>query len=69
MKSDTFKALEMVRSGGLVIWRYFCPPVMSEIDPVRVTMTVLLKNWADLTEHVASLFWVEPSWLLVGIKK
>jgi methyltransferase family protein len=68
--SDTRNALRLVRPGGLVIWHDFCPldEVTSACASTRDVVKYITENRYALFPHFDRLFWVEPSWLLVGIR-
>jgi predicted O-methyltransferase YrrM len=68
--SDTHKALPLVRSGGLIIWHDFCPrPEVYQSSPaVRGVCHAIAAMKERLDKTCSQLFWVEPSWMLVGIK-
>lgn len=68
--SDTWKAIALVPRGGLVLWHDFCPradALAANATAAKVT-TQLLGEWAALAGFFDQLFWVEPSWLLVGVR-
>lgn len=67
--SDTDKALSLLRPGGLIMWHDFCPPVRDKFAVVQGVMEGLEKRADLLSTSLETLFWVEPSWILVGIKK
>ncbi len=69
--SDTRKAMRLVRPGGLLIWHDFCP----DLDAIRrmpathnVVKAVLagVQEWRD---NLDLLFWIKPSFLLVGLRR
>jgi predicted O-methyltransferase YrrM len=66
--SDTLKALELLRPGGLIMWHDFCPPIYREFEGTTGVMTAVSRNWATIASATTRLFWIEPSWILVGIK-
>lgn len=69
--SDTQKALPLLRPGGLIMWHDYCPDeevkrtcsstvgVIAAIDQMR----------PRLAKELSDLFWVQPSWILVGVKR
>ncbi|WP_156360801.1 class I SAM-dependent methyltransferase [Dethiosulfatarculus sandiegensis] len=67
--SDTQKAFELVRPGGLIMWHDFCPPVMEKFEVVKGVTSALVNNWEFLNQEVSPLFWINPSWILAGIRK
>lgn len=69
--SDTRKALEVVRPGGLVLWHDFCPvPAIRErfssVAGVTAGVEALLP---ELRQQLSLLCWVQPSWVLLGLKQ
>lgn len=67
--SDTQKALSLLRPGGLIMWHDFCPPVRNRFEVVQGVMSGIEQASELLSASLEKLFWVEPSWILVGIKK
>ncbi|RZS90204.1 FkbM family methyltransferase [Motilibacter rhizosphaerae] len=67
---DTDKALHLVRSGGAVIWHDFCPdPGVLEVSPAgRGVMQAWVENHDRWRIQLKGLYWLRPSWLLIGIK-
>jgi hypothetical protein len=68
--SDTRKALPLVRAGGLVLWHDFCPipEVLAASPSIVGPVEAVRDHWSFIESHTADLFWVEPSWLLVGVR-
>lgn len=67
--SDTRKALPLLRPGGVVMWHDFCPPVRNKFGVVQGVMKGLEQAAPLLSEALEKLFWIEPSWILAGVKK
>jgi len=69
--SDTRKALSVVRPGGLVLWHDFCPQpeVRARFSSVAGVVAGVESILPELTSQCRELFWINPSWLLVGVKK
>jgi hypothetical protein len=69
--SDTSKALSVLRSGGMVLWHDFCPePLIRErFDSVRGVVSGIEAILPELNRHMQLLTWINPSWILLGIKK
>lgn len=69
--NDTRKACTLVRSGGLVVWHDFCPDpdVLARCPSTRGVLEAIEKEHGMLRETFADLFWIKPSWILVGVKK
>jgi len=68
---DTRKTTPLLRSGGIMFWHDYCPDpeVIQTMSSVRgVTRGIEMLD-AYLKEHFSECFWINPSWLLVGIKK
>ena len=70
VENDTRKALPLVRSGGLIMWHDFCPrqDVMRVCSSTRDVYQVITTHLDELTASLQRLFWIDPSWLLVGIR-
>ena len=70
VSSDTRKALEVVRPGGLILWHDFCPdPGVFEImQAVTGVVDSITKDWNELRGTVRDLFWIRPSFLLAAIR-
>lgn len=68
--SDTHKALGLLRPGGLILWHDFCPHVeVYEASPtVRGVAHALSAMEGWLQEECSDLFWVDPSWIVIGVK-
>jgi len=69
--NDTRKALALLRSGGLVIWHDFCPlsEIRSQFESVKGVTEGLEPLLPELRTQLEQFYWINPSWLLVGIKK
>jgi hypothetical protein len=70
VENDTRKAVRLVRNGGLVIWHDFCPleEVTRACESTRDVVTYIRAHLPELRPHFTKLFWVDPSWLLFGIR-
>jgi hypothetical protein len=68
--SDTEKMLPLLRSHGLMIWHDFCPDplTLSRNEAPRGVVAAIAANLARWKPHFAKMFWIRPSWILVGIK-
>jgi len=68
--SDTENTLPLLRSGGLMIWHDFCPdPVtLSQNEAPRGVVGAIAANLARWRPQFIELFWIRPSWILIGIK-
>ena len=69
VKSDTRKALPLLRPGGLMLWHDFCPPVSSRFEHTRQVAKAVCQMQHELKRDMAKLFWINPSWILAGIKR
>jgi len=69
--SDTRKAFAVARSGALIMWHDFCPDptVLSAFASVVGVMTALTGNWEEIASSLQDVFWVQPSFLLVGVRR
>lgn len=68
--SDTRQAVRLVRAGGLVVWHDFCPveEVTRSCESTRDVVQFITTHLEELGTHFTRLCWVEPSWLLFGIR-
>jgi predicted O-methyltransferase YrrM len=70
--ADTKKTTPLLRSGGVMIWHDYCPvpEVIGSMSSVRgVTQGIEQLGEKFLEDNFSECFWIDPSWLLVGIKK
>ncbi len=69
--SDTEKALPLLRSGGLMLWHDFCPAdgPMTDFPATRGVVWGIHQGWRRWSQHFSQMFWVRPSFLLVGVKR
>ncbi len=70
MRVDTENALRLVRPGGAVIWHDFCPDptALAASEAGRGVMRGWVENHDRWRGQLAALYWLRPSWLLLGIK-
>ena len=70
VESDTSHALRLVRRGGLIVWHDFCPleEVVRANESMGDVVRYVMAHRDQLAEHFSKLFWVEPSWLLFGVR-
>ena len=68
---DTRKALSVVKPGGVILWHDFCPDpsVFNQMSSVVGVVGGLMRGWPDLVGELRDVFWVQPSFLLVGIRR
>lgn len=69
--SDSRKALSVLRPGGLILWHDFCPQPeirkrFESVHGVTAGIDMLLPELRPQLRHLA---WINPSWILLGIKK
>ncbi len=69
--NDTRKALEVLRSGGLIMWHDFCPleEVRTQSESVKGVTEGLEQILPKMLDSFEWIFWINPSWILVGKKK
>jgi predicted O-methyltransferase YrrM len=69
--NDTRKALPLLRSGGILLWHDFTlePAVVAGSAPMQGVVEGINALLPELTSQFSSLSWVNPSYLLLGIKK
>ena len=68
--ADTRKALRVLRPGGLILWHDFFLDAEARQKNASVDKLVRVvdENLGWLQPQLSDLFWIEPSWLLVGRK-
>lgn len=68
--SDTDKALDLVRPGGLILWHDFCPDaaVLAGQEAAQGVVAAVLANWSRWRPCFDDLFWIRPSWILLGLR-
>ena len=69
--SDTRKALEVLRRGGLIMWHDFCPlpEIRSEVESIKGVTEGIELLWPRLQVELKKIRWINPSLILVGFKK
>ncbi len=69
--SDTEKALPLLRSGGLMLWHDFCPAEgpMTDFPATRGVVNAVHRQWRAWSPHFAQIFWIRPSYVLLGVKR
>jgi predicted O-methyltransferase YrrM len=67
--SDTRKALQVVRPGGLLLWHDYCldADVAASCESVGGVLAGIGTLLPELRERCRDLFWISPSWLLAGV--
>jgi predicted O-methyltransferase YrrM len=68
--SDTTKSLRLLRPGGLLLWHDFCPAdgPMIHSAATRGVVNALHAHWHEWSPNFDLLFWIRPSYLLLGRK-
>lgn len=68
--SDTRKALSVCRPGALIMWHDFCPDpaVFSHFPSVVGVIGGVTEHWAAFASQLREAFWIQPSYLLIGIR-
>jgi predicted O-methyltransferase YrrM len=68
--SDTRKALPLLREGGVVLWHDFCldENVRKKFQHVNTVIAGVEAAAEEIKKQGISLYWINPSWLLCGIK-
>ena len=69
VENDTHKALSVVRSGGAILWHDFCLDAAVDYPSVRGVHEGIERVLPVLREACSDLFWIKPSWLLMGVKR
>ncbi len=69
--SDTRKALSVLRPGGLILWHDFCPvpDIRERFDSARGVTVGIEALLPGMRAQLRDLFWIDPSWILLGIKQ
>ncbi|MDI1248193.1 MAG: hypothetical protein PSV13_04840, partial [Lacunisphaera sp.] len=69
--SDTRKALPLLRPGGMMLWHDFClqPDVMAGSTVVQGVVAAIESLRPELRAQFATLAWIDPSLILLGLKK
>lgn len=70
VKSDTNKALRLLRSGGIMIWHDFCPDeeTLRQSAAPRGVVRAIVDNFSEWNPNFSKLFWIRPSWMLLGVR-
>lgn len=68
--SDTLNALRLVRTGGLIMWHDYCPDVTAQqsCSSIRGVVDAIRQLAAVINRHCSDWFWIEPSWILLGVR-
>ena len=69
--NDTRKAMPLLRPGGLMLWHDVCPDpaIIAGSTAVQGVMAAIEALRPELEQQFPLLCWIDPSYLLVGIKK
>lgn len=69
--SDTRKALQVLRPGGMILWHDFCaaPGISDRFASVHGVTAGIAGLMPQLLPQMHQLFWIDPSWILLGIKR
>jgi predicted O-methyltransferase YrrM len=69
--NDTRKALPVLRPGGMILWHDFCPlpEIRARFDSVKGVTAAIDTLRSELNSQLQTLVWIDPSWILLGIKK
>lgn len=69
--SDTRKALSVLRPGGLIMWHDFCPDpkIREQSSSIQGVAGAIELLRPELNDQLADLLWIDPSLILLGIKK
>lgn len=69
--NDTRKSLQLLRPGGLIMWHDFCPfpEIRSQFESVKGVTAGIELILPELQSQVERLCWINPSWILIGIKQ
>jgi hypothetical protein len=67
--NDTLKACQLVRPGGLILWHDFCEQVSKQCPSTGDVVKAIKRNWEIINDQMKDIFWIKPSWILLGVKK
>jgi hypothetical protein len=69
--NDTAKAFSLLKPGGLIMWHDFCPDrdVIEKMEMPRCVTAAVLRAWSSFLPHLSDIFWIKPSWILLGVKR
>ncbi len=69
--NDARKSLQLLRSGGLIMWHDFCPlpEIRSQFETVKGVTAGIELILPELQSQLRNLCWINPSWILLGIKR
>ncbi len=69
--SDTRKVLAVLRPGGLILWHDYCPhrEIRERFESVQGVTAGIQTLLPELATQLKTLVWIDPSWILLGIKK
>jgi hypothetical protein len=69
--NDTKKAFELVKPNGIILWHDFCLKyeIYKSYKEKHDVMDCLFENWDFITSNLEDIFWIDPSLILVGIRK
>jgi len=69
--NDTRKALQVLRPGGLILWHDFCPApeIRARAASVQGVTDGIAMILPEMERQLAQIYWINPSWILMGIKK
>jgi hypothetical protein len=68
--NDTKKGLAVLRRDGIIAWHDYVPhdDIHEQCESVRGVATALHHCADFLKKELTDVFWIDPSWLLIGIK-
>lgn len=69
--SDTRRALALLRPGGLLLWHDYCPDpeIVAHSPATHGVVTAIASLLPELSPALRALVWIDPSYLLLGIKQ
>lgn len=70
VSNDMHKAMPLLKPGGLIFFHDYCPKeeIIEKCPSTRGAYQAIRENMEYLEENLYQLFWVNPSWLLIGQK-
>jgi hypothetical protein len=70
VQMDTDNCYPVLRSGGLMIWHDFCPDpeTIARNEAPRGVVRAISANLNSWRPLFRRMFWIRPSWILIGVK-
>jgi FkbM family methyltransferase len=68
---DTDKAIALTHPGSIIMWHDFCPDeeALSAHAAPRGVVEAIARNHHRWRQDFSRIFWVQPSWVLIGVRR